>query len=170
MRREIVLLIDQAGPHSSAAFTKFLDNKRMFYLFLPAGMTHVFQPLDVVINRPLKVELRKIYLSWLETIVLTSNVRRILPPKESQVLDWVFHAMKIITSELIFTSFTATGVLSNLKQLYYTNTLNERLQSMLCDYLHEDDLLQPEAYQDGAQVQLQRILNDWEILFEGEDE
>jgi len=126
--KQIVLLVDQAGCHTSIAFKNFLDKQRLFYLFLPAGCTHIFQPLDVTINRPLKAEIRKFYLSWLEKQVARTNVYKIAAPTEEIILDWMYKSTQTITSTLILQSFQATGILGTLETLYSEEGLNWRIK------------------------------------------
>ena len=58
-----VLIFDQYKVHIS----KFLQGKKICYDVIPAGTTGYLQPLDVSINRPLKVYIKNKFDKWYTT-------------------------------------------------------------------------------------------------------
>ena len=65
MKKEVRLIFDQAPSHMTSKVKDYLDSKRIYYLHIPTGTTHLFQPLDVVINKPLKDNVRRFYNTWI---------------------------------------------------------------------------------------------------------
>ena len=168
--KELVLIIDQAGSHSSRNFTKFLDSQMLFYLYLPAGATHILQPLDVVVNFPLKSEIRSYYTAWLEKEVAKENIQRIEPPNETQLIDWIFKSMKIVTSELVFKSFRPTGILGKFRDLYDAEKLNERLRQMIDDCIEAGEADRPREYMDRGDIRIEELVSEADILLKSEEE
>ena len=139
MTKELVLLLDQAPCHISKDLTSYLDSIRMTYLFIPSGGTHIFQPLDVMINKPFKDKLREFYLSWLERQVSQENVKVVTPPQPAIILDWIVGGLKEIDSLLVQDSFKVTGVLDTLAGNYIEEKLTDKLSTIYEMYLNEEE-------------------------------
>jgi hypothetical protein len=68
-----LLLIDQFSGHTSEAAMKALSKLQTDVLLIPAGLTGKLQPLDVYINKPLKLYMSQAYESYLEIAKKTKN-------------------------------------------------------------------------------------------------
>ena len=73
---------------------------------IPGGLTSVLQPLDVCINRPFKVEMKKRYTQWMEKADLeytpTGKIKR---PDVTRVCGWIRSAWDSIELPLVEKSF-----------------------------------------------------------------
>jgi len=47
--------------HTNKIIMNYLDNNGINYTFIPRGLTSKLQPLDISVNKPLKIAYKKIY-------------------------------------------------------------------------------------------------------------
>ena len=80
------------------------------------GNNWVLQPLDVVINKPFKDLLKKLYVSWLINQVnaelenSSTTAGYLKAPTVESLIEWVKEASKKIDASLIFTAFEKTAI------------------------------------------------------------
>jgi hypothetical protein len=56
-----VLVIDKYDAHKTKKISDYANTKNITMIYVPAGMTYKYQPLDVSINGILKVKMKKSY-------------------------------------------------------------------------------------------------------------
>ena len=78
-------------------------------IVIPGGCTSILQPLDVIINEPIKGHLRS---SWVEYMLEHSGDEIVKRPSKQQIVDWVEEANNILNSNLsiVKKSFLVTGI------------------------------------------------------------
>ena len=138
LNKNVVFLLDQAPCHTSASFLELLDQSEITYIFIPGGCTHIFQPLAVSINKPLKDELRKFYLDWLQRQVLKADVTVVTPPNPDNITDWTLKALNNFSSIQIKDSFKHAGALKNVYDLYNESALSKKLENIVEEYCMND--------------------------------
>ncbi len=78
---------------------------------IPGVMTSILQPLDVSINRPMKVNLRNLWTDWMmdgKQEFLPSGKRR--AASHEMVVSWVADAWQEIPTDMIKQSFLKCGI------------------------------------------------------------
>ena len=105
-----VLVMDTAPSHINYEVKNQLKSSNIEVLYIPGGCTSMLQPLDVVINKPLKDYIRTQYLEWLDKSVQNNKTSSITPPEPDDVIRWAENAMKSIKKDLIVKSFESTGI------------------------------------------------------------
>ncbi|GBP80747.1 Chimeric ERCC6-PGBD3 protein [Eumeta japonica] len=64
IQKPVLLLVDGHRSHLTMELSEFCDNNKIILYSLPANATHILQPADVSVFRPLKVEWRKVVKEW----------------------------------------------------------------------------------------------------------
>lgn len=108
--RKILLLLDNAGCHSTDIIGKYSNIK---VLFLPPNTTSKLQPLDVGIIQNFKLHYRKLFLRYVLTkidqcLVATEVSNSISIP---QAIRWIAQAWKKVDSMVIKKCFRKSGIL-----------------------------------------------------------
>ena len=89
---------------NSLIISKFLYDKGSNYALIPKGLTSIFQPLDVSINRPFKDWMKRTY----ESEIVVFNIAKVLKIKKEiilkRIVDNRFDNSKI-KPEIIINSF-----------------------------------------------------------------
>ena len=76
--------------------------------FIPPGLTRYLQPLDVVVNKPFKEGIKKLYDEYcLESGAECIKVSR---NKFIEMITKVWWDPNLITKEMIYNSFRYTGI------------------------------------------------------------
>jgi len=57
-KEKILLIIYRASSHYSSTINNIFKNNKSRYILLPPGLTSVMQPLDLVVNKPFKNNIR----------------------------------------------------------------------------------------------------------------
>lgn len=90
---KLVLLLDDAKFHGNQKMRDKCKLNNIDLIIIPGGTTGILQPLDVVIHKPLKDHLRKLYAPWLSSQCLDeSNLTKkgyLSPPKPEKLLEWI---------------------------------------------------------------------------------
>lgn len=117
-KKKLVFLIDDASFDKSTTVIENCKLMEMELVIIPSGTTSVLQPLDVVINKPFKDQMKNKYVSWLisacqneESYVTKSGYMK--PPELKLILEWIQISKKSIKREHILTSFIKTCITSN---------------------------------------------------------
>lgn len=93
-----VLLLDQFAVHISDFIKREAETKNIKLIFVPKGLTHKYQPLDVLINGILKQKAKKL---WREEIVKDPNIKI----TSADAVKHFLKAKEDITSTIIKKSF-----------------------------------------------------------------
>ena len=64
LRTRRVLVVDSFSVHIKPSIRKFMEERKVKYITIPGGLTHLLQPLDVSINKPIKDRVRIFYEEW----------------------------------------------------------------------------------------------------------
>jgi hypothetical protein len=165
LNKEMVLIFDQAKCHISEKVRKHLDELRLTYILIPAGGTYLFQPLDVALNRPFKEHLRKFYLSWLDNEVAVKNIKVLTCPEIEKIIDWSLRAISDFNSLKVIESFSLTGVIGNIQDLFDDCQLNIKLQILLDAYIVGEEERELE-YMDTEEIRIQDLALGQEFYLE----
>jgi hypothetical protein len=79
---------------------------------IPSGITSVVQPADISWNSPFKNNLKK---KWTNNLLIdfkaTKDVFKALPPKRTEIMDWVVSAWYSLSDNIIMSGFNIFNVL-----------------------------------------------------------
>src|SRR3989442_1439327 len=71
------LIMDLCSSHKKDYVLKLLTENKIFLSLIPGGCTSILQPLDVVVNKPLKDYIRQKFEAWfLEKVSLNANLTK----------------------------------------------------------------------------------------------
>jgi hypothetical protein len=111
LERKTLLVIDAFKAHLTDKVKARIKGYKAFLAVIPAGFTSVFQPLDLGINRSMKVALRKRWNDWMingkHELTKKGNTKK--APLEL-VCQWVHEAWQAISPESIVNSFKHAGL------------------------------------------------------------
>ena len=96
--KESVLLLDAFSAHCNDFIKKEAESKNIKLIYVPVGLTHKYQPLDVLINGILKQKGKRF---WREEIVKDPNIKI----TNSDAVKHFLKAKEEITSKIIKKSF-----------------------------------------------------------------
>ena len=117
------LILDKATSHvtafsryNPAAFPQIISTKCIifntyrnsdnFLSFIPADLTRYLQSLDVVVNKPFKEAIKKLYVEY---CLKNGGDKRL------DMITKVWWDQNIISKEIIYKSFQITGIANSLK-------------------------------------------------------
>ena len=106
------LILDKATSHFTENIIAKYTNDYKFMTFIPSGLTRYLQPLDVVVNKPFKEAIKKLYVEYcLEVGIENTKVSR---NKIIEMIIKVWWDPSIITKDMIYNSFRCTGIANAL--------------------------------------------------------
>lgn len=78
---------------------------------IPAGCTHLLQPLDTHINKTIKASFRNLYTEWINdhgvgTLRKAGNIRL---PSQELLVKWVLKSVQTVKATTIVQSFEHCG-------------------------------------------------------------
>ena len=159
-RKKTILLFDSYRAHvEKTILSSFKKHYKTVCGVVPGGMTPLLQGIDTHVNRPIKVELKKLYREFMVSgpVELTRGGNK-KGPSYQLIVDWCSQVWDNLDKEILIRSFAQTGV---------TNTgliEQENLHSKLSAVMDEDGAVADEAA-DNMDVLDQTGLSD-----EGETE
>jgi len=117
-QRDLAMLIYDSfkGHLEESVKKKFCDN-RFDLVVIPDGLTSIYQPLDILINKLFKDNLYKEWHIWIagngagKTVIRNFRCARI-----SNVCLWVKCFWEAISDEIIFKSFKTCKILMDLNE------------------------------------------------------
>ena len=93
-----ILFLDLFKVHLLGSVANAIQGLGVELKIIPPGCTGLVQPIDVGINKPFKVNMRKIYTEWL----LDQDVDAAIPSASRlNVLAWILEAVEGIKKEMI---------------------------------------------------------------------
>ena len=170
--KKICLVMDQAPSHCTAVVKEFLNDKKIHYLFIPAGATYLLQPLDVAVNKFLKDKVRGSYLEWLTKSVTDNKANLVHAPTIDNLLDWCRNSLDVLEPSLIFRAFEMTGFTESLESLLDRNTLSEKLMKIVDDFISLRETSMDDGdnyYYDAGDKAFEDIINEQELFVEEDD-
>lgn len=115
LRKPSLLVWDMFKPHCSEVIKKHSQTSKTTLCVIPGGLTSILQPLDVSINKPFKVYMRKYWTEWIQSDLPTKtkggNLRK---PDITVIAQWVKDAWDLIPAEMIVKSFKKCCISNNL--------------------------------------------------------
>ncbi len=93
-----VLVLDKFKSHTDKLILEYAKEKNINLLFIPEGMTYIYQPLDVMINGIIKQIGKR---SWRESLTKNENIKIISKDSVKHFLE----AFKSITDKIIIKAF-----------------------------------------------------------------
>lgn len=78
-----LLIMDRFRVHLDSTILELLKDMNTDVLFIPAGLTHRLQPLDIYCNKPMKDQLRNIWEKYVSDFDLTNS-------QQSKIQNFVF--------------------------------------------------------------------------------
>ena len=133
------MILDKASSHITQNILDSFKSNNQYLSFVPAGLTRFIQPLDVVVNKPFKDSLRKVYLEYCSQ--LNDSSVKITREKMIEFICNIWYNPNVITSEMIIKSFKCTGIIYSPNQDSNTftawNKMNEEI-GLISDDLGED--------------------------------
>jgi len=115
LRKKSLLVWDQFRAHKTDKVKKELASLLTTQAVIPGGLTSLLQPLDVVLNKPVKDRMRQKWMAWMSSgqqeLTKAGNFKR---PGLSLVLSWVKSAWDEIPSSMVEKSFLKTGISNKL--------------------------------------------------------
>jgi len=149
----VVLVLDEASCHTTDKVKKAMIEANILPLIIPSGATSLLQPLDVELNKIIKNEIRKSYLSWLEKQAkLTSP--SLIPPDLLDIIGWTNVSLSKLSKDQIAKSFSSTGLSDEITSPELRKSLHSKLGNLFDEYLER-------LGQD------RELLDDHENLYEG---
>ena len=100
-----VLIRDQFPRHKTSDVAEMLEDEGVLQVFVPAGCTGQYQPLDVSVNVVFKKKIAAKYHSWRKTVQGTTKSGYQRNPTKKEYVKWISEAWYEIPPELIQNAF-----------------------------------------------------------------
>ena len=101
-----MLVLDAFRCHRSPVVKSVLNADKTDLAIIPGGMTSVLQPLDVSVNKPMKVALRQRWNDWMCGSDHTyTNQGRMRKPELNTICSWIKDAWEELDPEIIIRAF-----------------------------------------------------------------
>lgn len=126
-----LLILDEHGSHKHESVKEKAKQMKVDLIFVPPKMTSLFQPLDVGINAPFKIDLKDSWENWMShgEKKFTKAGNRCRPSWET-IFRWVDKATKAIKPDSIQRAFECCGIAENGAEVVQEQ-LNSRLRNVL---------------------------------------
>ena len=106
-----LLVMDSFKPHKDNAIKDRLRGKGTALSIIPGGLTSMCQPLDVSLNKPFKLGIKKRWSQWMETGEHTFTVTgRQRAPTIDVLCQWVKESWDEVKLEIVIKSFRKCGI------------------------------------------------------------
>ncbi len=110
-----LLVWDQFRAHLTDTVKQKLQSLKTKQAVIPSGLTSVLQPLDVVLNKTFKTEMRKLWAEWMGSDqVKKTAMGNLKKPGLSVVVTWVKQAWDSLPNAMVGRSFLKTSISNNL--------------------------------------------------------
>ena len=174
LRKKSLLVLDAFRCHKSDRMKEMLKEEyRTTLTIIPGGMTSILQPLDVAINKPMKVMLQRRWNEWYaegeHTFTPSGNMRK---PTLLDVCSWV--AWQELHQDIIVKAFKKCCISNALDgtedDVLWENAMESR-NSVEATADEEEDIFEEEPYY--ADCKMQNFMTDEEVqdlLQRSEDE
>ena len=104
--------MDKASCHCTDNIIKEFQKGNRAITFIPGGLTRFYQPLDVSVNKLFKSALREKYIAF--CIDNGYDIIKLSRTKMIEFIYGVWYNDSIISKDVIYKSFRATGIANNL--------------------------------------------------------
>lgn len=116
LTKKSLLVLDAFRCHKSDHVKQILkEDYRTTLTIIPGGMTSILQPLDISVNKPMKVMLQRRWNDWYaegdHTFTPSGNMRK---PTLEDVCNWVHDAWQQLDPEIIVRAFKKCSISNSL--------------------------------------------------------
>ncbi|MES9884208.1 MAG: hypothetical protein ABW185_25465 [Sedimenticola sp.] len=115
LKRKALLVWDMFRAHLVESVKKTLQRLNTHQAVIPGGTTSILQPLDVCLNKPFKVNMRKEWHAWMiegpTELTAAGNLKK---PTIPLVCGWVVKAWDAIPSDMVARSFKKCGISNSM--------------------------------------------------------
>ena len=132
-----LLILDDFSAHKVQKDFYYMRKFKILPFFIPGGYTFCAQPLDVVLNRPFKCNLRVYYEDHQFKHQYSKN-GNVVKPSWQETVDMVDMATKSLTPDLIRKSFVRCGL--NLSPSSYFEKFFNRLNPVLKSFFDYENI------------------------------
>ncbi len=130
-RTRRILIVDAFAAHITPAVKDFIKKRNVKYVIIPGGLTHLLQPLDVCLNKPIKDSLRIQYEDWFNQVMRegggTTKSGVIRAPSKDKLQSWLESAVSTLDPAAITRSFKTCSI--NLAEDRSEDLYLERINS-----------------------------------------
>ena len=113
--RRILLVYDVFEAHVTESVKAAIARENTNLAVIPVGLTSLFQPLDVSLNKSFRDNVRRRWMQWIADRIHEFNaVGRQKKPSEEWICSWISEAWHRIPREMIVASFLKCGITNNL--------------------------------------------------------
>lgn len=114
-QNDSLLLLDEFSAHKTDHVIKKLIDVNINPVFVPGGFTSLLQPLDVAINKPLKMHIRSAEMNGsqktrLQTKTIHENAVIAKDPNGLRFFKWISESLNCLNKDTIYRSFECTGL------------------------------------------------------------
>lgn len=102
-----MVIWDSASTHRAKGIKKFLAQRRVDQIMIPAGMTGYLQTLDIVINKPFKDVLRAQMNDYISNRLRRNERGNFIKPSLEEIAGWVKNAWFSISEETVANALKA---------------------------------------------------------------
>src|SRR5436305_14092429 len=139
LSKELAMMVYDSFHGHLKESVKIKFKQHNFHLaVIPAGLTSVCQPLDVLINKSFKDNLRKEWYKWMSKggagLTAGGNLKR---ARISDVCGWVKHSWNAISDQIIFNSFKKCAI-SNMLNGSEDDIVYEEIDKLLAELEKEN--------------------------------
>ena len=110
-RPQSLLVWDMFRAHLVDYVRKKLNEMKTHVAVIPGGTTSILQPLDVCLNKPFKVNMRKLWNEWMisgeQELTKAGNFKR---PSIEKVVAWVKDAWDAVPASQVIISFKKCSI------------------------------------------------------------
>lgn len=103
-----LILLDSYRCHMMPSVISSVKDLNMSLQHIPSGVTGLVQPVDVGINKPLKVRIRRQWETWVMEHCLPNNSFR--PPPREVLAAWIIDSLRDLPPSLVCNSWRKTGM------------------------------------------------------------
>lgn len=134
-----LVIWDSASTHRATDMKKFLAQRRIDQVMIPAGMTAYLQTLDIAINKPFKDFLRQEINDYIQHRLDRNQRGNFVKPSIQEVATWVKNAWAKIPAETVQKALRA-GYLDKASSFEHTSIAkHERLGPLVLKALASPD-------------------------------
>ena len=110
LKWKTLLVLDNATTHNTNKVKEKIKECETYASMIPSGLTWKLHPLDIIINRVFKENLRNKYVSY----CIENNNLKVAKSTIIELVDEIWYSDSIIANEMIFNSFKFSGISSSL--------------------------------------------------------
>ena len=108
------MIVDSFAVHKKKSIQDFVRERNVKYGVIPGGLTHLLQPLDVSLNKPIKDRMRIMFEEWFnKTMSDSKGVTKsgvIRAPTKDDLRSWLEIALQLLDRSAIIKSFKVCGI------------------------------------------------------------